>query len=230
MGDKQKQNRGISLRTRKRKWRVLEYALQGQVDPVRIGSAMGVPVPLIACDLRWVSKMLAQRDKQEIAELQALHGARLQELGYKALVAFERSRQDEETVTTSFHNVTCKRCKGKGSLNGDEGEWCPDCDGNGYKTVERVRRKVRGQAGDPQFLKTAIDAFDKWAKLYQLYPQSLKVVQKDQRQVHIHNELNLDGVPEDAIIEARRAVLRLKELTVSPKVIDVEPDNRTGGE
>lgn len=98
-----------------------------------------------------------------------------------AWASFERSRQDEEEVSTTSRN--CPDCNGSGE---DENTQCPTCEGTGKQTVET--RKIRGQAGDPAFLRVVKEAVVEITKLQGLYPR-----QQGSKLQAVIGKLNDDG-------------------------------------
>lgn len=214
------------LEARRKRLRVMEHILEGRTDPSAIAASLGMSKLKAMRCIDWCLDQLRLKDRKEIEEKRAVQAARLLDIFSKALTAFERSKKPTETVTTEYGKEKCKTCKGTGMVG--KTEWCPACSGDGEVQVERVTKQVRGEPGDPSFLRVALDALEKYGKIYHLSPPPVKVsVNQDNRQVSL-TSVNVQAIPEDAVIEARRAILKLKELA-APVAPTAEGTAGSGG-
>lgn len=129
-----------SIERKKRRVEVEKMILHGISDPTSIANRFGITKAKAGEDIRWCYKRLALRDNDLRYHRKAVRVAELFGIINKALVAFERSQESEETVTVKV----------------EKGE-------------EIETRTVKGQAGDPAFLRVAKDAYVEIAKLDGLY-------------------------------------------------------------
>ncbi len=122
----------------------------------------------------------------------------------------------------------CDPCNGSGIIR--EGKRCKDCQGKGRTSI--ITTRVKGQAGDPSFLKVAASTFDTAAKLQGLYPQTARIgttiiTDADAAGGEVRTRIKeiYYEAPEENLIEAKAVLdrLRLKVAVVeegSPKNIE----------
>ena len=130
--------------------------------------------------------------------------AQLNEVFREAMLAWDRSKETTDEVTTTYRKEKCPVCKGKG---------CDACV-NGRVTVEMVSQKTSGKPGDPAYLNAALRTLVEICKLRGLYP--VKPVNVDaRRQTLVFNAKEgrdpLEGVPTQLVLEAREVAYRIAE-------------------
>ncbi len=95
------------------------------------------------------------------------------------------------------------------------------CDGEGKVVNEVVVREIRGQPGDPAFLKIQLDCIREITRLKGLYPVGKEG--KSQLQINIGTEIprvDLSKVPKDNLLEVMRLLQAGQQEQTD--VIDVE--------
>jgi hypothetical protein len=166
---------------------------------------------------------IAYEDREQAQYQFQMAEQRLLQVYAKASDAFERSKKNNETITTSYTPRTCSACKGTGMLNGDPetGEWCNNCDGNGKVIIETVNRRVQGQAGDPNFLRIQCDCIKEINRIRGHYKEN-----NTHLHIHQNNELNIDltKVPDELLLQALNTIDTLKQQARQGQIetIDVE--------
>lgn len=120
--------------------------LQGVTDARVLANKFGVTIATINSDIKYCFGRFALRDDQSRYRRKAMRIAELDNIINTAMTAFYRSQENEETVATKE----------------EDGQ-------------EIVTRTVKGQAGDPAFLRVAKDAYVEKAKLDGLYVQKHEV-------------------------------------------------------
>jgi len=218
-------NKDIATTDRRR--RVRDIILRGgaytQGD---IARRLGVSDKTISQDIRWIWK---QWEEEDAAWSKVAKQKRIRQLeisAQEAMDSFERSKENQEEVTTTYHPRTCKACKGSGMVEGTE-KWCPECGGEGKVLSEVVTRKVKGSPGDVGYLRAFNEAVREMSRLEDHYnyagvgrPRN-EVVEKH---LHLHqHKLDLSGVSSEVLLEAKGAMERLREAAgANGKVITVE--------
>jgi len=134
----------------------------------------------------------------------------------RAVASFEESQKDSEKVRTTYEVIDCPSCRGKD-------DWCELCNGKGKITERLVMKEVKGQAGDPTFLKVQHDCLKEMGRLKGLYPigkregdgTSVVGVQINMQS----GGVDLSEVSNDQLLEAMK-VLKITE----EEVIDVDSE------
>jgi DnaJ-class molecular chaperone len=139
--------------------------LKGVTNQAELAAAFGKPTRVIARDIAVVRKRWVEHAPTNTEEARVTRIRQLESLAVKSLDSFERSRQNSEE--TIYAQRPCIGCRGTGSVPGETDdapdETCPECKGQQFITVET--RKVKGQAGDPAFLRMAKEAITEAAKI-----------------------------------------------------------------
>ncbi len=137
---------GRVLERRKRRIDVEKMLLQGITDARVLANRHGVSLVTMSKDIKYCFERFALRDGEARYRRKAVRMAELDNIINVAMTSFYRSQENEETIAT-------KEEDGK----------------------EIVTRTVKGQAGDPAFLRIAKDAQVEKAKLDGLYVQKHEV-------------------------------------------------------
>lgn len=204
--------RQMQVEARKRRQRVRDYLLRGITSCAEISVALGIRQETIANDLHFIFESWMTQDIRATRKKRAYRVKQLEFAAHKAILSFERSRQDQEEYQTVATPVPCPECRGTGSVGPEGEEWCSTCDGSGRVLNEVVTHRVKGQAGDSSFLRTYIDSIKEIAKLEVLYPRtSAKPVRVEGKvlHAHVHGGIDFSKVSAEAILEAKRAHARL---------------------
>jgi len=216
-------NRKLSIQREKRLVRVDEYRCQGITDCRQIGVMEGVSHVTISKDQRELDRRYREATTRGSVKRRRLAVRRIEYVAQKAMVSYERSKQNEEQITTQYVNEECKVCKGTGMREGTD-EWCDECKGKGIVEKEIVTKKVRGQAGDAAHLRITLDCFREVAKLQGLYledKESKGGTFYGGNHVHKGSGEGLDEVGVERIAQAMKALDMARK---GEDVIEVEVD------
>ena len=217
------------IEKRRRKLSIAALMLRGVYDVPQIASAVGIgPMPVRSL-MREVFDEWVRHDARFMHEQIALASRQYSFCAAEAINGWERSKQNEEQITTEYIAKECSSCKGSGFFPVGSNEWCPICDGNGMTTVEQVTRRVKGQAGDPALLANFRECIKERAKLLDLYPQRsyAKWVKEGGGPALGDRARQIDWskVSKETVMDVRRAILRLTVESANGngngKVIDV---------
>jgi hypothetical protein len=212
-------NGTATVEVRKRRQRIQEFILQGITDQSQLANILGVSVPTISKDQAFIRGEWLREDIKRISEERSLYIRRMLFGASQAYSAWERSKQNEETITTEYIRKTCPDCKGGGfelNIKGEPSEnWCSRCEGNGEIMLENVVRRVTGQAGDPSLLGEYRKFMEDAAKIRGVLPRERKGKQ-GLTNIELHRHVNYDfsRASPELVLEAKRACLRLKESIV----------------
>lgn len=113
----------------------------------------GVPESVVGRILRRIKDELGEITKENRKDEVARTLAQIEEQIGRALRAFDESRRKR---------LRCRKCKGLGE--GEQGNDCPECDGEGYLTISLP--------GDPRWLGVVQKALEQKAKIYAMFPKS----------------------------------------------------------
>lgn len=193
------------------------------VPRTQIAAALGITLMRV-CQIE--DQLMDEWLKEDIttARRKRARYVRQQKLGaFLALAAFERSRQDAETITTEYIPRKCPDCE-DGMVGANLDQWCPRCKGEGQIIVEHISRKVTGQAGDSTFLANYRASIAEAAKMEGAYFRD-KVSKKRERplieqHLHIQGGIDYSKLPDQLLLEAKRLCLQMA------KVAGVVTDNR----
>jgi len=163
-------------------------------------------------------KDMAWEDKELGVERLALTERRLLTVYSKAAASFERSRQDSEEYITQYRPDECPVCGGTGRRVKTK-KLCSKCEGEGRIFTEVTTKKVKGQAGDANFLRVQLDCLKEVNRIRGHYPKEY-ADGTNNRHLHIHQGpiIDLSNVSDDVLLRALEAVDLLKQ----PLAIDVD--------
>lgn len=155
--------------------RVRKFMLDGQFNVTEIALALNVHKMTIYRDMEWVQDEWSRRDARIFdndGSRRALRVEMLLQSACDAKAGFERSRKNAEVNRTISKLAKCPDCNGKGKSGKSD---CVSCDGSGRVRVTEEVHEVKGQAGDPSFLRAYNDSIDKICKIEALYVQKHEV-------------------------------------------------------
>lgn len=191
---------------------------KGITNQNALAARLGISQPTVSKYVAEIYDNWLHDNPRSARKARMLRVRQLEHVAVQAIDSYERSRKDQEEVTTVYQPVRCKGCKGTGWKDGKEEteKWCEYCDGSGTTLQEVVTRKIKGQAGDAAFLKTAKDAIAECAKIMGLYRKEKKeekpleggntFVMIDGRQA------DLSTVSSNLLLQAREALYRLTQV------------------
>lgn len=215
MDDKERE-RKLSLRQKRiRRQTALvkleEHLRRGVTNQTELAAAFGVSQPTIS---RWISIIYDQwlrQDPERAQQERQLRVRQLEGIAHQALIDYERSRENEEEISTTYTPKKCPRCSGSGMDSQDDEEWCPKCEGEGEIQEQTIHRRVRGKAGDVNFLRAAKECFVECAKLKALYPHTKSIGPHVQvNQIVNSQTLDLTNVSSEDLLAAKEALARLQ--------------------
>jgi len=215
-------SRTRSIAIRKRRQAIRKMLLQGVRDQRDMAARLNCSQPTVSNDIKFIfNEWLDQDIKETKAEI--AYRVRQLELGaFEAYQAFQRSKQNDEQVKTSYDREVCPQCGGKKTINGSK-KLCEVCKGIGEIVVENITRSVRGQAGDAGLLRIYTDSIKEAAKLKGLYVKKKEI---SKEVVHVHTGVNWDNIPDDQLLKVRQA---FTNVLASPAV-DVNSELVSEGE
>lgn len=227
-------NRASLIRKRKRLERCEELLLQGVHRKASLATILGVSSNTITQYTNEIFRKWREASPHDMETKRAAGINRLFFLYFHALQGWERSRQNEEIVTTQMKPQQCKACEGTGfrlTPDGEETkEWCKACEGDGEQLSEVITRKVRGQAGDASFLEQARKLLQDIHRLQGL-EESRNLIELQGSVAHVHaaaeevdkfRQLNTETLLK--LRAARDQILQDAEV-VEGKVIPKEENN-----
>ena len=214
----------------KRRERVKDFVLRGVTNLNQISAALGVGYQAIKNDVEFILENWV-RDSIKTSRRKA---AKLQEMwlfsAHESITAWERSKQQAETVTIDYLKRKCPDCKGTG-FQQDQETWCESCKGDGTITSERINRRVTGQSGAPAHMANYQKALENVGKLSGVYSKETKVQNKSTLQVQINDnrQVNLSNAPAGLLLDAKAAMFRLLQSQESvQEEISVEANKENG--
>jgi DnaJ-class molecular chaperone len=148
---------------------------------------------------------------------------------------YERSKQDAEEISTVYTPKNCEACGGTGyRVRDKKKKVCSVCKGEGFTLAENVTRKVKGQAGDPQFLRIKIEVMRELNKMKGHYSDSGRLGSGNTF-VNIKGDVDMELVSrmdEKTLIKAMELLDEIKENKPQEEEepIDVEVKKIEGGD
>ena len=177
----------------------------------------GVSDTTIGTDLRVIEAILREEMTEEAIMDRDRRVKQHESVIGKSFVAFERSRQDHEEISTRYEKRPCRKCKG----DEEKMESCEACEGKGYSIEEAITRKVIGQAGDPRFLGVIQKGLAEICRLKGYYPEK-KTYVKTETTAIIGRERYRNVDPE-LILQQRRLTVQIEQAASGEKEpLDVE--------
>jgi len=193
-----------------------------------IAARMGVCEATITQDVKAIYATWAAEDSITTKERIARRVRQLELAAREALEGFHRSKNNVESLQTTYDRRECSACAGKKAVRGVA---CRTCDGTGIELVENITRKVTGQAGDAALLKVYLDSVKEAARLQGLYAfvkakYNRKKLPEQQPVVNLYANVNWDKVPSDQILQIKYACAQAlgaaKALEVQSAPVDEE--------
>ncbi len=201
------------IAARQRREQVEKLWLEGVFSQRRIATELGASVKTVEKDLKHIHDTWAREDIRKSSVRRAQFVRRMEMAGRLALESFEVSKQQAEETTTQSIPRRCRDCKGAEKVNGSRTK-CPACSGKGTVTVEVVTKRVKGQAGDPSFLKVYKDCMTEIARVKGLYPKEKPggpALFGNGAKVAIVGGVDYSKVSPESVLQARQALLEVAE-------------------
>jgi hypothetical protein len=141
--------------------------LRGVTSRHDLAAAFGKSIATIEDDMAIVRRRWLRNSPTDVEAAKIARIRQFENLAMLAIESYQRSRQDAEEVTvTERPCLPCSatgKVKKKGADGKEEMATCLECGGKGATVVET--RRMKGQAGDAGFLRTARDCFVEAAKI-----------------------------------------------------------------
>jgi hypothetical protein len=211
------------LRKQKRKSKVRKDFINGIVNTNQLAKIHNVSTQTISIYLREIRDELhSDFLKAGAAELAAAE-ARLLNVFATAVDGYERSKEESITVTTSTQSAKCRECKGTGSV--DDGQ-CIFCEGSGVIESTETKRRIQGQAGDPNMLRVQVDCVKEINRIRGHGKEDKRTVNVFATAEKVMASVDLSRINEGDMLDALDVMDRLTGNTApsadSDDVVDVE--------
>jgi len=177
---------------------VRNLLVKDSLDLEEIAAVMDLPIKQVRkiyktiCD-KWEASEAYSGKKALIRRLE-----QLEDIRRESLKGWERSTEDDVEEISTTKQEKCPSCKGKGEDK--EGNFCERCDGEGFLELKVKTKKVRGQAGNPSFIKEMREAV-KLSSVLEGHSPTKKVEHSHSGQIahaHAHIEISDDNKFKDA--------------------------------
>lgn len=234
--DRNTGKRTPALQRRKRRQeierRLCEGGMMSMADRREFAARWGVSVSQITADVGKIIRRWKFADEKHSENLRLVRRRELERVRQLAAESYWRSRQDEIEITTEMTTEPCEDCSGTG-IDLEADDFCERCDGNGERLVEKVRKKIKGQAGDSSFLKIMGWTVVEQARLEGLHVdrKTLEVRgQVDHKHLHAHATItkeDLARLSDDQLLELEAAQRRVLE--AKPVPVESEPSGNGSG-
>ena len=222
--------------------RLEKLLLNGCTNQYELAATFDVAVPTIR---RWTAKIekdWLETDHPDAKLERTFRTRQLDNLIQTAVAAFERSRQDEESVT--YHYEKCMVCNGKTEVRDPDDPGgkmpCEHCQATGH--IEVATRKIKGQPGDPAFLNVIKSCIVEAARIKGLYPagqanKSMKELIQNADDVGGEVSDTIEALyvkaPKEDLIKAMAMLDELKEKVrgngnIEPDTLVIEQDTTDG--
>jgi len=214
------QRRGTSIAVLERRRKVRDLVLQG-VFQEDIAVRLGVCEATITNDVKAIYAKWMDDDKAATKEKIARRVRQLELSAREAYNSFQASKNNVETVQTTYDRETCKTCEGTGRKGAKP---CKVCEGTGIKLIENITRRQTGQAGDPSLLRVYVESIKEASRLQGLYAyiKARYAKKKDgQPVVNVmvgNGSIDWSRVPDEKILQIRYACAQALE---SSKALNV---------
>lgn len=191
----------------------------------------GVSGKTISLHLKAIRAIIAEEFREEVVADKERRIKQLEDVQAKAVLAWERSKQNSEELRIQYVKADCKACKGTG-MEEDGTTWCEACEGKTKVTEEVISRRVSGQVGDPRFLSLVQDCVREISRLNDHYPRRGKDEKKEEPpgDRHLHLHIGDGKVDPDILIQMRRLMIEAeKSRSGNGEVVDVKAEKPGAG-
>lgn len=207
--------------------RIEEMLLRGITSYEEMASAFGVESSIIASEVKDIRARWRQSAGENTEELRALRVKQVEKLAQLALNSYDRSRMDSEEFTIT--EKICDNCSGKGLIRteGVGNSECASCGGLGKNVVETTR--IKGQPGDPAWLRVAKECIVEAARMEGSYPTPASAIRRTVQSENIDGEIRtqVDEIyyhgPVELILKAKSTLDDLRyQATIGGKEVVAE--------
>jgi hypothetical protein len=209
----------LDVGTMRRRERVADFLIRGEVSIPKIAAALDSPYLVIQNDIDAIYNEWITSSKQDPNDCRIKRINQLNWAAQKASQSYERSRKDQEEITTTYSMRECPDCKGSGFIK-DTKKWCKTCEGEGEVKAEVVTKRVKGNPGETKHLDTYMKCVLEAARLEGCYLFE-KALEKAPQTTN--NTLLISGSPEKVAEEIKRLpvdmLLEAKELLTKMKPV-----------
>jgi hypothetical protein len=237
------------IRIRRRRAKVRDLLFKGH-NQCTIAKMVGVSDYAISKDVEFILKEWYDNEKTKTQYLFKLFIKRYEAAAQQALDAFEKSKKNEESITTSWVRRPCGKCSGTGKgavrLMLDDMKRkelpCKTCQGTGEILVEDSVKRVKGQAGDSTLLRMYLDSTREAARISGLYAH-VKEREKERfrkkrgnkptepaigTNITVYTNVDWDKVPNEALLKVKYACARAIESSKSTLDVPSAAVNQEG--
>ena len=159
------------IQAMKRRAKVRIDLLNGIENRTELANKYGVEVVTITKDIQAIMLSIRKQFVEDGIYESELIQQRMVKVYAESVNGFERSQRNAEKIKTTYEIRPCIKCGSSGTIINNDGEeqQCNKCNGEKEVVVEIVTREVKGQSGDPTFLKVQLDCLKEIARLKGLY-------------------------------------------------------------
>jgi hypothetical protein len=216
---------------RKRRQRIADLMLQGEVSKMKLAAIVGVTTQTITTDMDWIWNYWLHEDIRKSSQHRSIAVRRQLLAMFEFYQSWQASKQSREQVTTQYIPRPCPKCEGKGRLKRPRLDdslpqyaVCKTCDGTGKVIEAKVTRTMTGQAGDGSLLEGYAKCVRDIAKLQNLYPTpGGKRRSGPELHLHQHGPTNIDlsNLPTALLMETQDIFDKLRKSGVTVEVESV---------
>lgn len=203
-------NNGGLLTVAARVDRTEEMLLQGCTYG-EIARAFGCTVLSVDKYVRIVFIRWRDREPQNTEEKRRRRIAELEWSKREAAKSWLRSKGGKERTHLTFIDLPCKACHETGK--DPAGQPCPDCGGEGKRTVEKhTVKRTKGRPGAVKFLAEYRSCVQELAKLEGLVTSARQTnIEKTEQHLHLYEGNRYMNAPANLLLDAREALHRLEK-------------------
>lgn len=225
-----RKKKALTIAREKRLVKLYDMVLDGHTNQTEMAAAMNVSSSTICQDLKLLYKRIREETVRNMRDMEGRLALRIRQLergAQKSMAGFKRSESPVMQTTTQVRKDVCVACRGTGFAAPDE--WCDVCGGEGVVETEIVTQRASGSPGDSSFLKEYRMTVTELAKLEGLYPEKGEqrhVVEGRVLHAHLHRDEEREnrwmGAPPELLLEALRALDKLKSGMAGPNVLEAK--------
>lgn len=213
MAKKEYQLKVMEAEGQRRQARIEEFLVTGVTSHRAIALALGVDEVTVTSDIKGImERWVGERPRQNRIKRERLIRG-LEMIVRSAYVEFEKSKQSQETLSTTHEPKRCEYCGGSGQVKSrTKVAKCKRCEGKGEVLTEVVTKKVSGQCGDPRYLQVALACQREIGRLQglgQARRELTKNIKNEQKHLHVHMNQVLsrwENAPPEVLLQAKALV------------------------
>jgi len=161
-----------TIRRLKRQDSIREKVLRGFTNQYQLANAYQVTQKTISQDLSTIYNQMVEESLDDHKVLKAFRIKQFEQIKILALQEFEKSKEDSEEIVTV--KKKCTNCYGLGKVEDKPGifDRCGTCKGKRIISNDETIR-VKGQTGDPAYLRVIKECQTEIARIEGLYPRNV---------------------------------------------------------